>query len=276
MVLLFRNRPSLAAELAKLTLDLAIPVGDARVEEADLTQVTPTERRADLVVAHGSELRIVVEVQLQKNPRKRFTWPEYVTTLRSRTECSVLLLVVTPLREVAAWAQEPIRLGPPDFMFRPVVVGPDSIVAIAKDGPIRDVPELAVLTAIAQAECGGGAEGSLTALATLGSLDPERSTIYADLILRVLGEAGRKALEELMSTGNYDYQSEFARKYIALGEARGEARGRAAAILKVFLVRGLAVSAEQRARILSNGDPSTLESWLDRAFEVDAVDQLFK
>jgi hypothetical protein len=41
-----------------------------------------------------------------------------------------------------------------------------------------------------------------------------------------LGEAAQKALS-IMATQKYEFQSDFARRYIALGEVTGEARGRA-------------------------------------------------
>ncbi|AKU90133.1 hypothetical protein [Vulgatibacter incomptus] len=67
------------------------------------------------------------------------------------------------------------------------------------------------------------------------------------------------------------YQSEFARKYIALGEARGLADG----VISVLAVRGLTISAEQRDRLFGNDDPLLAGRWLDRAAEVDSADQLF-
>jgi hypothetical protein len=79
VVLLFRNRPELAAELLRDALGVRLPpyVG-ARIESADLSEAVPTEYRADLVVllVNGEPvLAIVVEVQLRIDERKRFTWP---------------------------------------------------------------------------------------------------------------------------------------------------------------------------------------------------------
>ena len=44
-----------------------------------------------------------------------------------------------------------------------------------------------------------------------------------------LNEVTRRALEDLMANGHYEYQSDFAKKYVAEGGARGEAKGRARA-----------------------------------------------
>jgi hypothetical protein len=51
LLLLFRNRPSLAPDLLRDVLGVALPeYTEARIDSADLTQVQPTEYRADLVV----------------------------------------------------------------------------------------------------------------------------------------------------------------------------------------------------------------------------------
>jgi hypothetical protein len=51
LLLLFRNRPALAPELLRDALHFHLPHWtEARVESAELTEVVPTEYRADLVV----------------------------------------------------------------------------------------------------------------------------------------------------------------------------------------------------------------------------------
>jgi len=65
-----------------------------------------------LLVNGKPVLGIVVEVQLQKDPRKPFTWPVYVVNLRARLSCPTCVLVVTPSESVAAWARTPRVLGP--------------------------------------------------------------------------------------------------------------------------------------------------------------------
>ncbi len=93
LLLLFRNRPSLAPELLRDALGVALPeYSEARVDSADLTQVQPAEYRAGLVVLllHGEPvLGIVVEAQLAPDVRKGYVWPVYATNLRARLECPV-------------------------------------------------------------------------------------------------------------------------------------------------------------------------------------------
>ena len=88
LLLLFRNRPTLAPELMRDALHVDVPAfTEARIDSADLTEVKPVEYRADLVVllldgvpVYG----IVVEAQLQRDARKKFVWPVYATNLRAR------------------------------------------------------------------------------------------------------------------------------------------------------------------------------------------------
>ncbi len=58
-------------------------------------------------------------------------------------------------------------------------------------------------------------------LASLG-LDENRSKFYCDLIQYALSEAARRALQT-MDLSKYEYQSEFARRYVAQGRSEGRA-----------------------------------------------------
>jgi hypothetical protein len=74
---LFRNRPALAPELLREALQVELPnYSEVRLESADFTDVFPAEYRADLVVllVDGEPVfGIIVEVQLQPDPRKRLS-----------------------------------------------------------------------------------------------------------------------------------------------------------------------------------------------------------
>ena len=68
-----------------------------RIGDTTLTELVPTEYRADLVLllegADGAtpEAALVVEAQLGRNPDKRWSWPVYLTSLRARLRCDVAL-----------------------------------------------------------------------------------------------------------------------------------------------------------------------------------------
>jgi hypothetical protein len=67
-------------------------------------------------------------------------------------------------------------------------------------------------------------------------LDEDRSKFYYDLILHALSEAARRALQT-MDLSKYEYQSEFARRYVAQGRAEGSAAGRAALLSRLLAHR---------------------------------------
>jgi predicted transposase YdaD len=134
----------------------------------------------------------------------------------------------------------------------------------------------------------------------LYDIDDERARLYSDVVLAVLRtEHARSYLEAQMIAEKYEYQSSFAKKFIAEGEARGEVRGEARglerglerglarglerglargevnAILTVLDARGIAITDEARARIENCSDLVQLEKWIRLAAIAQSVDELF-
>jgi hypothetical protein len=254
LLLLFRNRPELAPELLRDALCMELPAyTEARIDSADFNVVQPTEYRADLVVLLLNDvpvLGIVVEVQLSPDPRKQYVWPAYVANLRARLECPVCLLVVAAEDSVARWAATPLDMGVGNS-FVPMVLGPSGVPEITDEAVAKADPELAVLSAMAH---GKDEDFRLSAriadVAQLVSdgLDAERSKLYFDLIQSSLSEAARRALQA-MNSSKYEYQSDFAKKYVAQGKESGEHSGRAALILRQLTARFGSLSDETRQRI---------------------------
>jgi len=182
------------------------------------------------------------------------------------------LLVVAPDAAVARWCAQPIELGHPGFMLQPLMMGPKSIPVILDEAVARGDPELAVLSAMAHGREEVGAAIARTVLAAWGDLDTERVRLYVDLVMGSLSEATRSALEALMKMGTYEYQSEFARKYVAQGREEGERE----ALLEVLDARGLKVDEEARQRIQACTDLSQLKRWLRKAVSVRATQELFE
>ncbi len=276
IVALFRERPEFAADLLAL---LQRPVPDhssVEVSDADFTQLRPAEFRADLVLTFKDDDRpvfgVVLEVQLNKKEDKIYSWPVYGTTLRARLRCRTIVLVVTVSPDVAEWALQPIPLGG-ESVYHVAVVGPATIPQVTSAHDAAEDVELAVLSCVAHARNEAVAPHvALAACGPLSSLPDERAKLYWDLIRASLSEASRIALEDLMAAGNYQYQSDFAKKYVAEGEAKGKAEG----ILDILQARGLAVSAEQRSTIVGTTDLATLQKWLKRAVTCAAADDIFK
>jgi hypothetical protein len=295
LVALFRNRPTLAAELLTDALGAQLPhYTSARVESADLSQTVSVSYQADLVVLlldGVPVLAIIVEVQLREDARKRSSWPVYVAALRRQLGCPAWLFVVTPDETVAAWASQPIELGHPGFVLIPSVLSPASIPYVLDPELAARDPELAVLSAMAhgRGDPARAAEVAITAIGAVARLDEDPGTLYYDLVINALGPAAKAALEELMNSGHYEYQSDFARKYVAQGraegkaegeakgkaegEAKGEAKGKAEAVLAVLGARNIDVPAATRERLLACTDLATLDRWLVVAVTASSVDE---
>jgi hypothetical protein len=272
LVDLFKNRPALGAELLSEALGVPLPAyAEARLASVDLTKIRPAEYRADLVVLlleGGLPIWVlIVEVQLGIDPRKRYSWPDYATGVRATHGCPVGLLVVAPAPDVAAWCAEPIETGIPGFVLRPPVLGRAAVPIMTDPAEAARRPELAVLSAMAHGEGDHGATIAAAALPAVAGLGDERARFYGDLVLNSLNEATRRALEAMMK--GYEYQSDFAKKYVAAGlaegRAEGEAKGEARALLAALRVRGIPVPDAARERILAEKDPERLERWVERA-----------
>ncbi|MBK8257561.1 MAG: hypothetical protein IPK82_33445 [Polyangiaceae bacterium] len=297
LVDLFKNRPSLGAELLTEALGVALPAyTEARLISIDLTQIRPAEYRADVVVlllgGDGPVWVLIVEVQLGADDNKRFTWAEYTMGARAKHRCPVGLLVVAPDPDVAAWCAEPIETGIPGFVLRPPVLGRTRVPVVMDVAEAARRPELAVLSAMAHGQGEQGAAIAAAVLPAIRGLDDERARFYGDLVLTSLNEAARRTLETMMK--NYEYQSDFAKKYVALGRAEGQALGRAEgqalgraegqalgraeeasrAVLTALRVRGIVVPPADRERILAEKDPAKLERWLERAILAASIGEV--
>ena len=213
LVDLFKNRPSLGAELLSEALGVTLPsYTEARLISIDLTQIQPAEYRADVVVllldGDVPVSVLIIEVQLGIDPRKRFTWPEYSMGARAVHSCPVSLLVVAPDPDVATWCAEPIETGIPGFVLRPPVLGRAAVPVVTDPAEAARRPELAVLSAMAHGAGELGAAIAAAVLPAIRELDDERARFYGDLVYNALNEAARRALEAMMK--GYEYQSDFA------------------------------------------------------------------
>jgi hypothetical protein len=295
---LFRHHPALAAQFAEQLLGVKLPSFTAiSIEDSALNILSPTEFRADLVILLRDDKPvavIVLEVQLQPDDGKRHVWPVYLTTVARKHRCPAFVLVVTPFADVAGWASEPILLGG-DSRIQPLVLGPNAIPHITEPEAVRGREELAVLSAIAHANAPDAPDIFTTALLALRDLDADRARLYLDVIFLHVPQVTRKHLEAIMASGNYEFQSDFAKKYIAVGLEKGREEGlekgiekglekglekgreegRALAILGVLEARGFAVPEDRRTRVLATRDHAQLDTWLRRAATCATLDEVF-
>ncbi|MDA2806366.1 hypothetical protein, partial [Nocardiopsis suaedae] len=239
-----RNNPEMTAVLLKEAFGFKIPDYDtARTVSGDCADLAPKDYRGDAVVSFTEDgdrnvFAVVFEVQRKPDQRKRFSWPVYHSTVRARLECPTALMVLCPDSATADWARFPIDTGHPEYALRPLVVGPTEIPVITDPARAREQPELSALSALAHGGDDAG-EAVLAAYAeALSVLPRDRGPIYHDYVLNGLSETARAFWEALMATDTYTFKSDFARYYIATGEARGEARGEAKALLWLLEARG--------------------------------------
>jgi hypothetical protein len=256
-LLVIREAPQIVPLLLEDVLNVPVPsFSILEVASAELADVAPVERHADLVVL-------------------------------AQDESGSWLLVLADDDTVATWARRRIDTFHPNPGIEPLVIGPSEFPCVTERDAALAAPELSVLSAIMHRASPRAAEIAALALEAVTEMDEPKSKLYADLILACLPEVTRIALEALMESGKYEYKSDFARKYIALGREEGRAEGREEgreegrvqgvrdAIFEVLQVRGLTLDVLLRSRIQSEASIDVLRTWLSRAALATSIDGLF-
>ena len=286
LVLLFRESPRLAPMLVARALgrDLGLGLGPdlgagVQVTSAEFVDLDPPEYRADVVLRipdqdgrdendrdKATREVFIVEVQLEPDQLKHFTWPQYVTSARTRFRCRATLVVVAVDERVARWCAQPIELDLAGNVFRPMVIGPAAIPVITDEAQARTWPELAVLSVIAHGHEPGSEAIGAAALAACDQLDNPRSRLYADLIYTNLNEIARATLEAVMDLNNYTYQSDFAKKYVAQGIQE---------TLRTLLEQRFGELPADIAARLDKADADTLRIWTRRVLTAGSLTDVF-
>jgi len=224
ILILLRKYSASAADLLR-KLNVHLPEFERiHSESSDINDVKPAEYRADLVLflvrKSKRVLGVIVEVQLRRDYKKPYAWPAYIANLRSRHRCPVCLLVITTSEAVARWARKPIGLGP-GTRCKPWILGPSNTPIVTKLQYAKKNVELAVLSAIEHGRSSNAARAKRTvsaAIAAIADIDSEDSKLYLDLISIF---STPKIREAAMNSLGYEYQSAFARRYVAEGKAAG-------------------------------------------------------
>lgn len=278
LVHLVRNAPEMVMDLLRGAFGLELPLrARPRLTGAEITDLDLAEYRADGVFTVGDPVTTayIVEAQGAIKPSKRRAWPMYAAGMHARWNCPVVLVVIAPDRKVAAWARQPIDLGFGRFVLHPFVLGSAEIPVITDVAWARRSPELAVLSVAAHGKEPGAEHIAAAALTASQDLDSPRGMLYADFIHAHLGAIARVALEKLMNIENYEYQSDFARKYYFKGKDEGKAEGVAEALWMLLVHKGFAPGAEVRARIDACHDVGQLERWLTRVLAATRLADVF-
>jgi hypothetical protein len=280
LIEMFREKPSLAPHFIEKLFHLKLPAhATVSVVESSLDQMIPVEFRADMVLElRGEEgepvLLIVLEMQRDEDPDKKYSWPVYVTVVRARKRCQAIVLVVAPDEKVAAWAAEKIDVGLGLTTAQPLVLGPAIVPPVTDPVEAEEETELAILSAVAHGNGPNGLAVVATALTALGRLDQEHAAVYFQIIYNALREPMRQALEALVMERQTEGKAvfpPFAQQLIDRGKHEGSTEATVRAVLAAFRVRGMAVPDAVRERIVTEKDLARLERWLDRAIVAASV-----
>ncbi|WP_433927588.1 DUF4351 domain-containing protein [Sorangium cellulosum] len=121
-----------------------------------------------------------------------------------------------------------------------------------------------MLSALAHGSSEQGAAIGAAVLPTIRELEEDRARFYGDLVLNSLNEAARRALEVIMK--GYEYQSDFAKKYVALGRQEGER----AILLRQLRARFGELPDAAVAR-LEGAETAALELWAERVLSAKTL-----
>jgi hypothetical protein len=305
---MFRENPPLAPHLIATLFHVDVPTYvTVAVVEAALDQLIPVEFRADLVlelrgVSGALVLAIILEVQRDDDPDKKFSWPVYVAAVRAKKRCPACVLVVAPDAKVAAWATEPIDLGLGRATVVPLVVGPPSVPEITDAAVAEQETELTILSAVAHGNGPNGLEVVQAALGALGRFDQEHAAVYFQIIYNALREPMRRALEALimerqtenkatfppfaqqlidrgkregMLEGKREGMLEGKREGMLEGKREGMLEGKREALFRLAARAGIAFTEEDRARVQTCMDPATLDRWVDNVLGAKTAVDVF-
>jgi hypothetical protein len=182
-----------------------------------------------------------------------------------------MLLVLCPDPAVATWSARPIVVTSPGLRLTPVVLGPQQVPPVTDIAVARRHPELTLLSALAHGD--GKDPGVFAALfAALEVIDRDHAKLSLDLLVTALPAATRRWLEEMMTTAPHriEYQSDFARRYVREGVAKGKAE----ALLTVLDARDIPVPDEVRAEITACTDVDKLATWIRRAAAAERIEDV--
>jgi hypothetical protein len=230
----------------------------------------PDNRDRDETVDKFIRGAFIVEVQLNIDVAKQFTWPQYVTAARTRFRSHATLVVVAVDERVARWCAQPIELDLAGNVYRPVVIGTGAIPIITDLDQARTWPELAVLSVIAHGHEPGSEAIGVAAMAGCAQLDNPQGSLYADLIYDNLNAISRSALELIMQQQKYTYQSDFAKKYVAEGLEQGHRT-----LLRDLLQQRFGELPADASARLDEADVDTLTLWARRVLTAGNLAEVF-
>jgi hypothetical protein len=223
-------------------------------------------------------LSIILEVQRDEDPRKRFTWPVYVVVERSQKECPAIVLVVATDARVATWASEKIDLGLGLGSIQPLVLGPSIVPEVTNEAEAKEETELAILSAVAHGNGPNGLAVLQATLAALAQLDREHAAVYFQIVYNALREPLRKALElkimERPTEAKSDFDA-FLQRLADHGVLVAKLADKRATLVRLLARAGIAITEAEHARILECADAAVLDRWVDNVIGAKTAADVF-
>ncbi len=305
---IFQERPEILGPVFGL---LGVPPPAKAIVEVltpDTTEIRPIERRIDSVLrvepSDGCDsFLLAIEAQGKRDAGKEASWAYYVAYLQAKYELPVLLLVICQDRATARWAAGPFTcgaLGWTALSTHPLVLGPENVPVITDPSVAARDLAMAAFSALTHGRS-KDTGAILDALArALRATDKKSADYYSDLLDVGLGNTpagaewrelmtfvsyfpGRGTLrEQAYFEGKADGKAEGMAEGKAEGRAEGKAEGAAEAlamaagtVVRLLDRRLVPLPDDARERITACTDLDVLARWLDRAFTVQSVDELF-
>jgi hypothetical protein len=293
----FRDSPQALTQLLETAHFSGFPeIASAEPLPEDRTETKLIERRVDTVLAmtakDGRKFILACEAQGGHSKatmyNKRSSWPYYLAHLHEQYKQPVVLLVLCQERSTVKWAKEPINLGLdfwPTMTVNPLVLGPHNVPMPREPFSQQRLAEtvFGVMTHARDKDIGA----ILKKVAEeLKQTDPPVRVEFARAIWLSLNQGPTanywrdlmKAMEmdeELRASLHEGSVGEVVREFEAEAEAKGRAEGEAKGILRIVDRREIALTVEERERILACTDLETLNRWFDAALDATSAEEIF-
>ena len=137
---------------------------------------------------------------------------------------------------------------------------------------------MAILSAVVHGNGPSGLDVVQTALGALGRFDEEHAAVYFQIVYNALREPVRQALEALIMERQTEAKATFppfAQQLIERGKREGILEGKREALFRLVARARIALTEEDRARILACEDPATLDRWFDNALGAKTTADVF-
>ncbi len=285
---IFQERPEILGPVFGL---LGVPPPSKAVVEVltpDATEIRPIERRVDSVLrvepSDGCDsFLLAIEAQGRRDADKETSWAYYIAYLQAKYRLPVLLLVVCQDKATASWAVGPFAcgaLGWTALSTHPLVLGPENVPVVADPSVAAQDLAMAAFSALTHGRS-KDIGAILDALArALRVTDKKSADYYSDLLDVGLGNTPAGAeWRELMTFVSYFPGRGTLREQAYLeGKAEGKAEAVAMAghaVVRLLEQRLAPLPDDARERVASCTDLDTLGRWLDLAFTVGSVEELF-